>query len=154
MSVQEEINEMLDFLGIDEFPYDGDGYGVSFFPYTGEFTEDYDGYQISVKYKKKDNERGFALNARLSTRVDLQLGARGAISKPSRIKTPRKSVWLCLPSQEHDDDLEIEIEEEHDEEIPLLEAIHASLIVLCRNKVRENLINSQLDVLGMPWCRT
>lgn len=136
---------MLDFLGIDEFP--ADGYEVSFFPYKGKFTDEYDGYQVSLKYSTKDTPRGFGLEVRRSTHG-------WAKSKPSRVKTPRSPVGLCKPAEEYDDDPPpIEIEEEHEEEAPILAAIHASLVILCRNKVRESLIDDELDALEMLWCK-
>ncbi len=141
MTIAEEILSMLDYLGMEEFPQDGYASGQpGCIEYSGKFTNEYDGYAVGLSFKKKNNAKGFSMEAK-----------RHSFGKG---KTPRGATHLFSIHETSEDDPEpVNINDEEDDGVAVLEAIHANLVHMCRIKAYKDLINDEMDLQEMPWCK-
>lgn len=149
MAMIDEIMSMMDYLGMDAFPQDGyvghaqslsyHGEFIDFSSYKGKYIDEYDGYEVGIVLKKKDNEKGYSLEAKRH--------------KPRKEKGRRNPNKLFLLHEETDDDLDIEIEAEEDDGAAVLEVIHENLVRMCRKKAYDDLVNEEMDLHEMPWCK-
>lgn len=150
MAMIDEIMSMMDYLGMDAFPQDGyvghaqslsyHGEFIDFSSYKGKYIDEYDGYQVGIVLKKKDNQKGYSLEAKRH--------------KPRKGSGRRNPNELFSVHDESDDDPPpVEINDEDDDGLDVLEAIHRNLVRMCRKKAYDDLVNEEMDLHEMPWCK-
>ena len=148
MTIVDEIMSMMDYLGMDAFPQDGyvghtrfyRGEFVDFSSYDGKYIEESDGYQVGIVLKKKDNQKGYSLEAK-----------RHKERKGKGRRNPNKLFEIYEESD--DDPPAVDIEAEEDDGLEVLEVIHANLVRMCRKKAYDDLVNEEMDLHEMPWCK-
>jgi hypothetical protein len=136
MTVKDEVVSMMDYLGMDQFPQDGYSDYADIAQYDGEFIDGYDGYQITITFDKIEDT------------LTTQCTNLGAGATP---RTPYNLFILRPVDPEDPDPMDVDLEGA--EGIAILAAIHECLMWACRNKVRKELINQELDLLSLPCCK-